>query len=199
MECLKCGSETQEDARFCGQCGASLSVRQGANPPPHQMDASAPENTEVAPITAGAMVITQSHWSYMLYAIPWLIFFAVTLAVDFLSFGMLPALIAMYIIGSRYISFRKTAYILTDEHLIIFQGSLIGKRRIDIPLSDLDEILLQSGLFGRSLGYTGVRLQLTDTRVTFLHYVPRECPLLTHLWVRMNPDSPDGKEHGEKL
>jgi hypothetical protein len=135
----------------------------------------------------------------MLHTIPLLAFLGISLIFDFLTLGILPTLIAIYIIGSRYLSFRRTAYILTDKHLVIFQGSLIGRKRIDVPFADLNNILVQPGMFGGFLGYTGVILQLVDQRVALLHYVPIASPLLEHLRARMNPDSPHEEEPGEKL
>ena len=135
----------------------------------------------------------------MLNVVPWLVFFGVTFAFDFLTFGILPAVIAICVIGYRYLVFRRTAYILTEKHLVIFQGSLMGQNRIDVPFADLNNILVQPGMFGGVLGYTGMGLQLVDQQVALLHYVPIASPLLEHLRARMNPDSPHEEEPGEKL
>ena len=119
--------------------------------------------------------------------------------VDFITLGFLPIMIASYFIVSRYLSFRRTAYILTDKHLIIFQGSLVGRKRFDIPFADLNYIQAHPGILGSRLEYTGVILQLTDQRVFSLGYVPIESPLLEHLRARMNPDSPQKDELDEKF
>ena len=75
----------------------------------------------------------------------------------------------------------------------------MGQNRIDVPFADLNNILVQPGMFGGVLGYTGVGLQLVDQQVALLHYVPIASPLLEHLRARMNPDSPHEEEPGEKL
>ena len=125
----------------------------------------------------------------MLYAIPALVLFGVSLAVDFFTFGILPLVATFYIVGSRYWSFQKTAYILTEEHLVIFEGSLFGQKRFDLPFANLNNFLVHPGMFGKFLGYTGVRLQLVDQRIIALQYIPLPSPLLEQLRVLMNPDS----------
>ena len=199
MECPRCDSDNQEDSRFCRQCGTPFSVPQVTSSTPQEMDIKVQEEPSPATILEDAIIVQQSRWAYMLHTIPLLAFFGVSLIFDFLTLGILPTLIAIYIIGSRYLSFRRTAYILTDKHLVIFQGSLIGQKRIDVPFADLNNVQVQPGMFGRSLGYTGVILQLMDQRVSLLHYVPVASPLLEYLRARMNPDALHEDEPGEKF
>ena len=159
----------------------------------------AQETPSPATIPEDAIIVLQSQWSYMLHTVPWLVLLGGSFTFDFLTFGILPAVLAICVIGYRYLVFRRTAYILTEKHLVIFQGSLMGQNRIDVPFADLNNILVQPGMFGRILGYTGVGLQLVDQQVALLHYVPIASPLLEHLRARMNPDSPHEEEPGEKL
>ena len=199
MECPRCDSDNQEDSRFCRQCGTPFSVPQVTSSTPQETDTKVQEEPSPATIPEDAIIVLQSRWAYMLHTIPLLAFFGVSLILDFLTLGILPTLVAIYIIGSRYLSFRRTAYILTDKHLVIFQGSLIGQKRIDVPFADLNNVQVQPGMFGRSLGYTDVILQLIDQRVSLLHYVPVASPLLEYLRARMNPDSLQEDELGEKF
>jgi hypothetical protein len=197
MECPRCDSDNQEDSRFCKQCGTPFSVPQATISTPQEMVADVQEEPSLATIPEDAIIALQSRWAYMLHTIPFLALFGVSLIFDFLTLGILPTLIAIYIIGSRYLSFRRTAYILTDNHLVIFQGSLMGRKRIDVPLADLNNVQFQPGMFGRSLGYTGVILQLMDQQVSLLHYVPVASPLLEYLQARMNPNALHEDELGE--
>jgi len=197
MECPRCDSDNQEDSRFCKQCGTPFSVPRATIPTPQEMVADVQEEPSLATIPEDAIIALQSRWAYMLHTIPFLALFGVSLIFDFLTLGILPTLIAIYIIGSRYLSFRRTAYILTDNHLVIFQGSLMGRKRIDVPLADLNNVQFQPGMFGRSLGYTGVILQLMDQQVSLLHYVPVASPLLEYLRARMNPNALHEDELGE--
>jgi len=163
------------------------------------MDTKVQEEPSPATIPEDAIIVLQSRWAYMLHTVPWLVLLGGSFTFDFLTFGILPAVIAICAIGYRYLVFRRTAYILTDKHLVIFQGSLIGQKRIDVPFADLNNVQVQPGMFGRSLGYTGVILQLMDQRVSLLHYVPVASPLLEYLRARMNPDSLHEDELGEKF
>ena len=159
----------------------------------------AQETPSPATIPEDAIIVLQSQWSYMLHTVPWLGFLGLSFTFDFLTFGSFPAVIAICVIGSRYLAFRRTAYILTEKHLVILQGSLMGQNRIDVPFVNLINILVQPGMLGGLLGYTGVGLQLVDQRVTLLHYVPITSPLMEQLRARMNPDSPHEEEPTEKL
>ena len=199
MECPRCDSDNQEDSRFCRQCGTPFSVPQVTSSTPQEMDTKVQEEPSPATIPEDAIIVLQSRWAYMLHTVPWLVLLGVSFTFDFFTFGILPTVVAIYIIGSRYWIFRKTAYILTEKRLIIFQGSLIGRNRIDVPFADLNNIRVQPGMFGGVLGYTGMGLQLVDQQVALLHYVPIASPLLEHLRARMNPDSPHEEEPGEKL
>ena len=159
----------------------------------------AQETPSPATIPEDAIIVLQSQWSYMLHTVPWLGFLGLSFTFDFLTFGSFPAVIAICVIGSRYLAFRRTAYILTEKHLVIPPGSLMGQNRIDVPFVNLINILVLPGMLGALLGYTGVGLQFVDQRVTLLHYVPITSPLMEHLRARMNPDSPHEEEPTEKL
>ena len=206
MDCVTCGSDNQGDSLFCRHCGASLSTAQITNSAPQEAEVviraedepvTITQEAEVVigaedepvTITDDAMVVFQSQWSYMLYTIPWLILLGFSLTMDAVTFGLLPVVVAIYIIGSRYMSFRRTAYILTGEHFIIFRGSFMGRNRIDFPLSNISEVLIQPGIFGQTLGYTSVRMLLADQRVMVLEYVPLTSPLLEHPSIRKDLDS----------
>ena len=198
MKCLTCGDDNPVEAQVCRRCGARFSVTQVTDSTPQEMDTKAQETPNPATIPEDAIIVLQSRWSYMLHTVPWLGFFGVSFTFDFLTFGILPTVIAICVIGSRYLAFRRTAYILTEKHFVIFQGSVMGQNRIDVPFANLNNILVQPGMLGGLLGYTGVGLQLVDQRVTLLHYVPIASPLMEHLRARMNPDSPHEEESGEK-
>ncbi len=198
MQCPQCGKDNPEDAQLCGSCATRFSAIQVASSTSQGMDTKVQEEPSPATIPEDAIIVLQSHWAYMLHAVPWLVVFGLVFF-DFLTFGILPMVIAISIIGYRYLAFRKTAYILTEKHLVIFQGSLMGRNRTDVPFANLNNIQVQPGMFGGFLGYTGVSLQLVDQRVALLEYVPSASPIFEHLRARMNPDSPHEEEPGEKL
>lgn len=145
------------------------------------------EGTRSVDIPDDAFVIRQSNWAWIWAALPWLVIFGTSIVIDFITFGILPMAFAAIIIVPRYLSFRRTAYILTEKHVIIQQGSLTGHRRFDLPLANLKNVLIQPGTFGGVLGYTGVGLQLKDGQIALLRYVPFALPLIEHVRARRNP------------
>ena len=187
MKCPTCGNDNLENAQFCGGCGATLSASPVSGSTPQEMDTGGQEDTSPVGIRDDALIVRQSNWGYMLHTIPWLVLFGASLTFDLATFGILPAVFATFFIGYRYLSFRRTAYILTNRYVVIQQGSLWGQSRIDVSLADLSDVLVQPGSLGRYLGYPRVSLQLKDGQMALLHYVPLESPFLEHLRERMNP------------
>lgn len=132
-----------------------------------------------------AIVVLQSNWAWMWSAAPWVVLFGIATVFDLFTFGVLPMVLAAIVIIPSYMSFRKTAYILTDTHVIIQQGTLFGAQKIDLGIERLGEVLELPGMFGRSLGYTAVHLVLKDGRVALLRYVPLSAPLAQHVRSRI--------------
>ena len=163
------------------------------------MDDEQQDGPRPVAIPDDALVVRQSSWAVIWPAVPWIAFFGVSVAFDFFPFGVLPAVLATIVIGSRYLSFRRTAYILTESDVIIQQGTVLGQQRVDLPFADLKDILVQPGTFGKSLGYTRVNLQLNDGRRALLNYVPLTSPLFEHLRARISPQAPLEEEPGEEL
>ena len=181
MKCIKCGSENPRDSQFCGKCGESVNPPNETGSTSQEMDAEIEGVNHPTPIPKDSIVARQSNWAYMLPAMPWLALFVVSQVFGFFTFGILPTIFAAYIIGSRYLSFRRTVYILTDSYVIILQGSLMSQNRIDISFSDISGVLVQPGTFGKFLGYTRVRFQLKNDKLVFLQYISISSPFLHHL------------------
>ena len=190
MKCSACGKDNPEDTRFCGGCGASLEAPPVTTPTPQENISEGQEETGPVEIPDDAIFVRQSNWAYLLPALPWMVLFGLSIFFDFLTFGIVPVVLASFFIGTRYQGIRRTAYILTDSHIIILQGSFLGQKRLDVSFTDLGDVLIQPGMFGRSLGYTGVGLQLKDGQMALLHYVPSTSPLFEHVRERMESNSP---------
>lgn len=193
MYCRKCGSDNQEDSQFCRRCGVSLNESQieiGSTPEklpakrsgkPQGAVSNRSQVPVTSPIPENATIIRQSNWAYMLGALPWVILAGASYTFDFLTFGILPITIAVLMVGSRYVGFLRTAYILTDKSLIVIRGSILGKNRADILFTDVAEITVRSGMVEGYLGYTSIILQLKDEGVIALYYVPANSTLADYL------------------
>ena len=131
----------------------------GAEQPP--VPEELPENS---------IVITQVNWAWLWASTPWLIVLAIlsTLGIEPL-FG---SLIALIIIVPRFLSWKRTAYIITDDDLIYQRGGFTGSRSFTIPLSRIADVRSRDGMFGRGLGYQAVDIMLDNRGVTSLTYVP---------------------------
>ncbi|SVB89202.1 uncharacterized protein METZ01_LOCUS242056 [marine metagenome] len=141
-----------------------------------------------------AIIVTQTNWAWIWATVPWIILFGVSFVFDALTFGILPSVLAVAVIVPRYVSFKRTCYILTQTHVVLVQGSLIGKRRVDLAFSEMEHVDLSPGPFGNSLGYAKVDIQLKDGRIASLHHVPNESPLFGHVQSRITPKNSESSE-----
>jgi membrane protein YdbS with pleckstrin-like domain len=141
------------------------------------------EESPVPPAEIGDddIIVTQTNWAWIWATVPWFILFGVSFLFDALTFGILPVVLAAAVIVPRYVSFRKTCYILTKTHVVLVQGSLIGKRRIDLSFSEMERADLSPGPFGNSLGYAKVDILLKDGRIAALYHVPITSPLFGYV------------------
>jgi len=144
-----------------------------------------------------AIVVRQTNWAWMWATVPWIILFGVSILFDALTFGILPIVLAAAVIVPRYVSFKRTQYILTKTHVVLIQGSLMGTRRIDLAFSEMDQINLSPGPFGNSLGYAKVDIQLTDGRIASLHHVPGASPLFGHVQAQIRLTKGESEDSGE--
>ena len=150
------------------------------------MDAERQEKPTTTAIPDDALVVRQSNWAWMWAIAPWLVFLGVSPLIDFLTFGTVPAVLAIVVVGGRYLSFRRTAYILTDSNVIIQQGSFMGQQSVSLPYSDVEDPVVQPSTLRTSLGYAKVNLPLKDGRTVLLHYVPIASPLVEELRARIS-------------
>ena len=155
------------------------------------MDTEDTQDRPVADIPDDAVVVRQSQWSWMLFVVPWAILALVSTQFDAVTFGILPIALAAVVVVPRYVSYRGTAYILTEQYVIIQLGQIGGKRRFDLPIAQVSGLRAVPGYFGRTLGYTGVQLALQDGGRAVLQYVPSGSPLFEHIRTRMPEPPPE--------
>ena len=105
----------------------------------------------------------------------------------------MPLVIGLLFVVPQFMRWRGTAYILTNQQIIVKRGS---SRLYDLPFSEIGEVRSNPGFFGASLGYTSVYLVLKDGRSAFLPHVPVSSPLMSHVLSRVDtpPPPPAPKE-----
>ena len=158
------------------------------------MDTGEAEDTQPLGLPQDATVVRQSQWSWMLFVVPWGVLALVATAFDAVSFGLFPAVLAAIVVVPRYLTYRATAYILAPGLVSVQRGN----QRSDLPISEVAGMRVDPGVFGRSLGYATVHLDLRDGRHAALSYVPQRAPLVGHVQALMDPpDSEPGPPEGD--
>jgi hypothetical protein len=138
------------------------------------MDSESTTPDPAEDIPEDAIVVRQVRYAWLWSSMPWLIILAVVYYTDILIEGapIVGALISVVIMVPRYLSWRRTAYILTTENFIYVRGTFSGAQKFHIPLSRLADVRVRYGFFGRSLGYQTVDLVLENESVASLKYIP---------------------------
>ena len=158
------------------------------------MDDKHQDSNELIEIPANAIIVRQSIWAVIWSAVPWVIFLSLSLFTDLLTFGIVPLVIAAVFFVPRYMSWRKTAYILTDEYIVLIIGAFRRGQRLDILISQISGIQVRPGFFGASLGYVSVLLTIKDQGVVNLSYTPALSVLVEHIQARIDTSSPPESE-----
>ena len=154
------------------------------------------EEHQIVEIPEDSIVVRPSSWAWMWPAVPWVVLASASLLIDLFSFGTLPIFFAVIIVLPRYMTWRNTLYILTNEYLVVQKGRK-RKQRFDLPISQIVDIQTRPGLFGRSLGYASVLLMSKEGGVATLPYIPAGSPLVGHILTRMgDPPPPEGEDQG---
>ena len=140
-------------------------------------------------IPEDALVIRQVQWAWVYSSAPWLAVLLV-LMVSPIGLDEFSALfVAIIIMVPRYLGWRRTAYVLTDDTLIYQRGGFTGSQRYEIALSRLKNVRIRYGFFGRSLGYKAVDILLDDNAIAPLTYVPSLSDLGDRLQEAIGPSA----------
>lgn len=154
------------------------------------------EENQLVEIPEDSIVVRPSGWAWMWPAVPWVVLASASVFIDLFSFGALPIFFAVIIVLPRYLTWRNTAYILTNEYVVVQKGRGRNKR-FDLPISQIVDIQTRPGMFGRSLGYASVLLMSKERGVATLPYIPAGSPLVEHILARMDaPPSLEGENQG---
>ena len=136
-------------------------------------------------IPPDSTVVRQSSWAWQLPTAPWAIFAVASIFVDAISFGVLPFFLLAIVAVPRYLRWKKAAYILTEDHVVVFRGGLAGRRRYDLPIDEFVTVDTRPGLFGGNLGYRAVHITLENGNTVVLDYLPEDAPLADHIESRI--------------
>ena len=134
--------------------------------PNNQIDST----SELIELPEDAVSVSQVEWAWLWSATPWLIVVGIlsTLSLE----PVFAAVIVLIIVVPRFLTWRRTAYIVTDDALIYQRGGFTGSRQYNIPMANLVEVKSRNGMFGRGLGYQAVDIVLDNQTSASLAYVP---------------------------
>lgn len=185
MTCENCGTENQEAIVFCGNCGTALAETQ----------------LEAETYWADELVVRPSQWAWGVYAVPLVVIYALLMSVDVFTFGLLPVAVLAAFIIPRYITWRGSAYTLTQDSLIIKRGQLGRQDEVPVLFTDISSFEERQGFLGPTLQYTSVHVFLHDGRQGVLSYVPANSGIIEKLLaqgiVEGTPVSTGEDEEGE--
>ena len=105
--------------------------------------------------------IKQSPWAWIWGGAPWIV-----LAIWFWfgsgSTGMtiFAVVLGIAVTAPRYISWRKTLYVINESSVTYQRGSLGPTQTVELPAEQFQRITDTPGMFGKFLGYTTVAVRL---------------------------------------
>ena len=161
------------------------------------MESNDTDASQTFDIPQDATVVTQSSWAWIWLVVPWVIFIFVSLYFDAISFGLFPLILALIVTVPGFLRWRHTAYILTEEYFVYLKGSMSGHQRYDFRFTQFNDVRVQPGPFGRTLGYAAVLLALENQGVLILPHVPENSPLVEHFRSRVTISTPPEDEPEE--
>ena len=149
--------------------------------------------SELNELSENAVSVSQVGWAWLWSSTPWLAVVGILYLTPFGGAGLDPifgTIIVLIIVVPRFLTWRRTAYIVTDDALIYKRGGFLGSGQYKTPLSRVVEVESRDGLFGRGLGYQTVYITLDDQKIgTFATYVPTAAGLENIIRERMKPFS----------
>jgi len=139
---------------------------------------------ELGELPENAVSVSQVEWAWLWAAAPWLVVVGIlsTLSLE----PVFAAVIVLIIVVPRFMTWRRTAYIVTDDALIYQRGGFTGSRQYNIPMESLVEVKSRNGMFGRGLGYEAVDIVLDNKSSASLTYVPTVAGLESIIRERMD-------------
>ena len=123
-------------------------------------------------IPEGAIVVKQVQYAWLWASMPWVLVLAALFYIGFIPEPIIASVVILIIAVPRYLMWRGTAYILTDDALIYQRGSITGSTKYQVPFSKMTDVRSRYGFFGRTLGYQTVDIFLDNGAKASLTYLP---------------------------
>ena len=134
----------------------------------------------------GGLVISQVQWAWLWSSIPWLVVVVLLYYTQWVPLEELTTSVLLIIIlVPRFIIWRRTRYIVTDDTLVYKRGGILSARAVPLPIWRIKDVQARYGVFGRALGYQMVDVMMDNSAVARLSYVPIPSDFEVHLRARM--------------
>jgi len=118
-----------------------------------------------------SIIIRQVNWAWLWSSLPWILLVAVLYAIGLLD-PIFSSIILIIILVPRFLVWRGTAYIITNDALIYQRGGFFNWKRYRLPWERLAGVRAKNPLFGKGLGYETVDVLLDNRGVANMTYVP---------------------------
>jgi uncharacterized membrane protein YdbT with pleckstrin-like domain len=160
MRCAECGSFLDSDARFCKECGASVTEETRIARPqkvtPVRYDSEADVEHVIFTARPTLMFIKLGYAAAVLGAIVLTILLAMIPRVDIPWYFSLPIALGLLLIPANYhLKRNMIRYTVTDSKIEIDYG-LIARTTRNIPLSKIQDVTVSASIFQRILGFGDV-------------------------------------------
>jgi uncharacterized membrane protein YdbT with pleckstrin-like domain len=123
-------------------------------------------------IPENSIIVKQVQYAWLWSSMPWVIALAALFYMGIIPEPMIASILILIIAIPRYMIWRTTAYILTDEALIYQRGGITGSKKFQVPFTKIVEVSSRYGNFGRTLGYQVVDIILDTGAKASLSYLP---------------------------
>ena len=162
-------------------------------------DQNRPPDKEID-IPEDAYVVKQVQYAWLWSSMPWILVLALLYNFGIIPEPIIASAVILVITVPRYLMWRGTAYILTEDVLIYQRGGITGSTKFQIPMARLTDVRSRDGNFGRLLGYQAVDILLDNGARASLTYVPVPNDIEGQLRQRMEAVSgpPDDAGENEK-
>ena len=159
MRCAECGSFLDSDARFCKQCGASVTdveetrIARPQKATPAHYDADADVEHVIFTARPTLMFVKLGYALAVLGAITITVLLAMF---DIPWYFSLPIALGLLLVPAYYhLKRNMIRYTVTDSKIEIDYG-LIARTTRNIPLSKIQDVTVSASIFQRILGFGNV-------------------------------------------